>query len=109
MEKEYIMSTPLSTLDAAINDIYAFREDYPSSADTVISHLLSGQELQKSHDKLLHKHNAQARELQEARRHISRLKETIELQHESHVNSFLELNAQMDCYRERLGEELSYN
>jgi hypothetical protein len=109
MEKEYIMFTPLSTIDAAINDIYVLREDVPSSADTVINHLLAGQQLQKSHAKLLHKHNTQARKLQEAHKQISRLKETIDLQHESHVTSFLELNAQMDCYRERLGEDLSYN
>ena len=95
-------------LEDAINDIYEMREDYPESADIVINHVLSSLKLEKSHRKLLSKHNTTSRELQAAKRTIARLQETVELQHESHTNSFLELNAQMDCYRERLGEDLSY-
>jgi len=45
----------------------------------------------------------------EHRGDIERLKAVIQEQHESSVTTLLDLTAQIDCYRERLGEELSYN
>ena len=65
--------------------------------------------LTKTYRRLVGRYEHRGEQLREAARDIERLKAVIQEQHESSVTTLLDLTAQIDCYRERLGEELSYN
>ena len=64
---------------------------------------------EKNYSRLLKRYESKYADHRIAKKEIHRLEQIVREQHESHVTTLLEMTAQIDCYRERLGEDLSYN